>query len=104
MDDITLTSDDMEKQKRTEHEEGTNMYRRIQEAGENIRNRALVSAAERGPSQIIETTPPSSSNSVVYLNLGVNLSILIMMMISYWKIKLNEYKREWIFNRYQKII
>lgn len=62
LDDIVLAVDEMEEGRRAEREERNTMDRRLQQAGEEIRNMAVGGLVETDESEII--TPPSSTNSV----------------------------------------
>lgn len=63
LDDIVLAVDEMEEGRRTEREERTTMDRLLQDAGEEIRNRAVGGLVEQSTVDNI-ITPPSSTNSV----------------------------------------
>lgn len=65
LDDIVLAVDEKEEERRTEREERTAMDRRLQGAGEEIRNRAVGSIVSSDEVQITPPTPPSSTNSIV---------------------------------------
>lgn len=65
LDDIVLAIDDMEEERRNEREERTTMDKRLQEAGEAIRNRAVGGAGETTETQSEVITPSTSTNSVV---------------------------------------